>query len=317
MARRIFILGGTGFIGQEVVAQAVAAGFDVGALARSESSSARLTAIGAQPVKGEAGDPRAWAEQLRGADVLIDLLQPALPKRLTPRALDAISHQRRDFTAGLLDAIGSLPEGERPLLFSVSGVEDLKPDSQGRVDHDSGLRSEPVAFSRIGVPVRRLIERSGVDTTFVYFGAMVYGPGKAFAEVIVDGLRKRRARVVGSGSNRLPLVHVEDAAGALVHLAGLPRAEVAGRAYVATDGSDTTQRELLADTAKLMGRRPPGSVPKLVAGLVAGRSAVESITLDVVADPSALRATGFAFRYPSHREGVPPTLDRLGETNRG
>ena len=183
---------------------------------------------------------------------------------------------------------------------------------RGRVDHTSSLRTEPVAFSRIGVPVRRLIERSGADATFVYFGAIVYGPGKAFAEVIVEGLRKRRARVVGDGSNRLPLVHVEDAASALVHLAGLPRGEIAGRAFVATDGSDTTQRDLLADTAKLMGRKAPGSVPKLIAGLVAGRSGVESITLDAVDDPSALRATGFQFRYPSHREGVPPTLAQLG-----
>jgi uncharacterized protein YbjT (DUF2867 family) len=44
MARTIFILGGTGFIGQEVVGQAVAAGFEVKALARSEGSSSRLTA---------------------------------------------------------------------------------------------------------------------------------------------------------------------------------------------------------------------------------------------------------------------------------
>ncbi|HEY8865283.1 MAG TPA: hypothetical protein VIM22_00005 [Solirubrobacteraceae bacterium] len=43
MARTIFILGGTGFIGQEV-GQAVAAGFEVRAMARSEGSSSRLTA---------------------------------------------------------------------------------------------------------------------------------------------------------------------------------------------------------------------------------------------------------------------------------
>ncbi|HEY8865284.1 MAG TPA: hypothetical protein VIM22_00010 [Solirubrobacteraceae bacterium] len=61
-----------------------------------------------------------------------------------------------------------------------------------------------------------------------------------------------------------------------------------------------------------MRRKAPGSVPKLVAGLVAGRSGVESITLDAVDDPSALRATGFQFRFPSHREGVPHTLAQLG-----
>jgi nucleoside-diphosphate-sugar epimerase len=119
--------------------------------------------------------------------------------------------------------------------------------------------------------------------------------------------------VLGSGSNHLPLTHVTDAARALVHLAGLPRAEVVGRTFVATDGSDTTQRELLEHTAELMGARRPGSVPAAVAALIAGRPAAETMTLDVRADPSALLATGFQFRYPSHREGVPEALARLGE----
>lgn len=81
---------------------------------------------------------------------------------------------------------------------------------------------------------------------------------------------------------------------------------------MATDGSDATQRELLEHTADLMGVKRPGSVPAGVAALVAGRAAVETMTLDVRADPSALLATGFEFRYPSYREGVPEALERLG-----
>ena len=240
---------------------------------------------------------------MRGADVLIDLLQPPLPKRLTPAAVAAMSGRRQRFTAGLLQAIKALPEGQRPVLFSVSGAEDLQPDQHGRITAASALRSEAVAFSVIGVPVRGLIEASAVDATYVYLGALVYGPGKAFADVIVDGLRKRRARVVGDGSNRLPLVHVQDAAGALVHLAGLPRADIVGRAFLATDGSGTTQRDLLNMTADLMGRRHPGSAPPWLAALIAGRVGVESITLDAHDDPSALKATGFVFRYPSPAGG--------------
>jgi 2-alkyl-3-oxoalkanoate reductase len=312
VAPTLFILGGTGFIGREVVTQAVDRGFHVDALARSDDAQARLRARGANPIAGDAENPLSWREHLSGAGVLVDLLQPTFPKRLTRTAVAAMSERRQRFTAGLLEAIAVLPEAERPLLFSVSGAEDLQPDEQGNIDAGSPLRSEPVAFSTIGVPVRRLIERSGVDATYVYFGALVYGPGKAFADVIVDGLRKRRARVVGSGSNRLPLVHVADAAGALVHLAGLPRPDIAGKVFLATDGSDTTQRDLLNLTADLMRRKHPGSAPRWLAALIAGRVGVESITLDARDDPSALRDTGFEFRFPSHREGVPASLEQLG-----
>jgi len=308
----LFILGGTGFIGREVVTQAAGRGFEVKALARSDDAQARLRALGAEPIAGNAENPEEWGEKLHGVDVLMDLLQPTFPKRLTRAAVAAMSERRQRFTAGLLEAIKTLPEGDRPLLFSVSGAEDLQPDQSGRINAASPLRSDAVAFSAIGVPVRRLIESSAVDATYVYFGALVYGPGKAFADVIVDGIRKRRARVVGNGANRLPLVHVADAAGALVHLAGLPRADVVGKTFLATDGSDTTQRDLIDLTADLMGRKRPGSAPAWLAALIAGRVGVESITLDADDDPSALRETGFAFRFPSHREGVPESLERLG-----
>jgi hypothetical protein len=61
-----------------------------------------------------------------------------------------------------------------------------------------------------------------------------------------------------------------------------------------------------------MGTKRPTSVPAWLAALFAGRIAVETITLDAHADPSALLATGFTFRYLSHREGAPATLAALG-----
>jgi 2-alkyl-3-oxoalkanoate reductase len=316
MTRTLFLLGGTGFIGREVVTEAVQRGYEVRALGRSETARSRLAEMGARPVSGDAENPGAWRDAMRGADALIDLLQPKLPKRITPAAVGAISQQRQSFTAGLLDAVEALPAAERPLLVFVSGADDLQPDPDGRIDHRSPLRSESVGFSRIGVPVRRLIEGSGLEATYVYLGNLVYGPGKVFAEVIVDRLRKRRARVIGDGSNRLPIVHVTDAARALMHLVGLPREQVVGKVFLATDGSQTTQRDLLNLTAELMGTKAPGSVPAWLAGLVAGRAGVETIALDARDDPSALLATGFEFRYPTPGQGVPATLERLGASAR-
>jgi nucleoside-diphosphate-sugar epimerase len=313
MTRTLFLLGGTGFIGQEVIKEGVAAGHTVRALGRSDTSRAKLAGLGAQPVAGDASDPASWGEELRGADVVIDLLQPALPKRLTHGNVAKMSAQRQAFTAGVLKALEGLPDGERPILFCISGADDLQPGADGRIDHKSPLREEYVGFSAIGIPVRRLAERSPVDATFVYFGNLVYGPGKAFAELIVDGLKKRKARVLGKGDNHLPLVHSSDAARAVVHLAGLERAQLAGKTFLATDGSGTTQRELFDTTAELMGRKPPGSVPAVIAGLVAGAAGVQTLTLDARDDPAALVATGFTFTYPSIREGVPAVLSALGE----
>ncbi len=313
MGRCMFVLGGTGFIGSRVVAEAVAHGWEVKALARSEPSANELKAAGVVPVKAEVGDSAAWEGELDGAQVLIDLVQPAFPKRLGRRAVARIAEQRQATTQGILEAIGSRPKEERPLLLFVSGVDDLLPDERGVVSDSSALGRGEEGLSAVGVPARRLIERSGVAATFVYFGAMVYGAGKVYADVFVDGLKKRRARVIGEGRNHFPLSHVDDAARALVHVAGLPRSTTTGSTFIAADGSDTTQRELMDLTAAGMGRNPPGSIPVGIAALVAGRPAIETMTVDLRTDPAALIQTGFEFRYPSPRAGVPQVLGELGE----
>ena len=154
----------------------------------------------------------------------------------------------------------------------------------------------------MGIPRRKLIEASGLEATYVYLGNLVYGPGKAFAEQYVEGLKHGTAHVIGDGKNRVPMVHVTDAARALVHLATLAHANptvdgiaalavtnVVGRTYLAMDGADATQRMLLDATADAIGVKRPASVPAWIAALVAGSIEVESMTLDVHADNSALR----------------------------
>jgi len=311
MTRTLFILGATGFIGRATVAAAIEAGWRVTALARSDEGVARLHAAGARPVLGDVAQPGAWIDEARGATALIDLVQPKLPTRMSRSAMDRVSQERQAGTAGILTALRGLPAAERPLLFSISGIDDLQADGRGVVDHRSPLRDGPRGFGRIGIPVRRLIEQSGLDTAYLYLG-FVYGPGKVFAAQYVDGLRAGKAPVVGRGDNYLPLTHVEDVARAIVHLAGQPRAALVGRNVVITDGVDSTQRALLDYTAGLMGVKRASRAPAPLVALVAGRVTVEVITRDVHADPAALLATGFAFRYPSYREGVPATLATLG-----
>jgi 2-alkyl-3-oxoalkanoate reductase len=313
MDRTLFVPGATGFIGQEVVAEAVATGWQVRALTRSDAGTQALRQAGASPVPGDARQPDGWIAQARGATALVDLLQPRLPRRLTRTAVQRISAERQALTRSLVAALQGLPAGERPLFVSVSGADDLQPDARSTISHQSALRQRPRGFAHIGLPVRRLVDASGLDAVHVYFGNLVYGPGKVFAEQYVKGLADGKARVIGSGTNRLPLTHVTDAARALVYVAGLPRADIVGRGVVAMDGADATQRELLDLTADAMGVKRPGAIPTWLASPVAGAIAVETITLDAHADSSALLDAGFRFQYPAYREGVSAMLARLGK----
>jgi len=134
---------------------------------------------------------------------------------------------------------------------------------------------------------------------------------RASAATLFPQLAKGRLPVVGNGANRMPLIHVEDAARALVHLSKLSTEQLTLHPWIVTDGSATTQRELLELGAKLLGGPQPKSVPRWLASLVAGRVGAASFSRDVPIDPSALVATGFTFRFPTIATGLPVSIAHL------
>lgn len=313
MKKSMFVLGANGFIGSEVVRQALASGWMVKALVRSERAYKQLEDQGAKPILGDAGTPATWISETRNTDVLIDLVQPKVLKRLTLGAVRSVAAERRALTDRVLDALKGLREEERPHFLSISGSEDLAPDSRGYIGSGSKLRSTPAGFGHIGIPVRKMIEASGISATFIHLGT-VYGPGKAFGESILPQIAKGKWKIIGNGSNHMPLVHVEDAAGGIIHLAGLDRAEVRQKTFVLADASATTAKELYVDAARMLGAKTPSHAPAWLASLFAGKILVETITQDLLVDPSGLNETGFVFKYPSYREGLPPILEALGYT---
>lgn len=311
MNNSLLVLGATGFVGRATVQEALRAGWHVKALVRSPDNEHQVRRWGAQAVAGLATEPSGWADDLRGCAVVVDLIQPRLPARIRQKDIQRVAGERMVITERLLATLGALPASERPMFFSVSGLDDLEPDAQGRVLAESPLRARPVGFAHIGVPIRRRIEASSLASCFVYLGT-VYGPGKAFAASVFPQLAEGKFRIAGAGDNRMPLIHVDDAARAIVHLAGLPRAVIEKRSFILTDGSLATLSEFMNHAADLMGAKRPRSVPRWLASLVAGRILVEVMSRDVPAEPDALLRTGFQFRYRSFREGLPPTLAQLG-----
>ncbi len=310
--KQMFILGGTGFIGSETVREAVASGWKVVALVRREADAAALRALGAVPVLGTAQEVDGWFEQAQRCSVIVDLVQPQLPRRVRVADIESVSLQRQAITRALTSALSQVPIHVRPLLVSASGLDDLVPDREGNVSVRSELSPDPKGFGRIGVFVRRIIEGSGVAATHVYLGT-VYGPGKSFAATVFPSLMRGRFALPAPAKSRFPVIHVKDAARALVHLASLPRESLVGRSWLLVDESGGAPLGTFFDTAaRLLGVAPPARLPAWLLSLAIGRALVETLTRDLAAKPEALSHTGFRFQYPTAREGLPPTLEDLG-----
>src|SRR2546427_13070397 len=70
MAGRVFITGGTGFVGKAILRGLVADGRSVSALVRSESSARTLKELGADPVWGDILEPDRVLEGMQGSEVV-------------------------------------------------------------------------------------------------------------------------------------------------------------------------------------------------------------------------------------------------------
>jgi nucleoside-diphosphate-sugar epimerase len=200
---RVFVTGGSGFIGSAVVPELLGAGHQVLALARSDESAATLRAAGAEVHRGGLDDPEDLARAASGTDGVIHL---AFDHDDFPNLTRAAESDLR-----VIETIGAALEGsDRPfvvtsgtlMLASVDGVatEENTP-VPGTYRSDSDLAALALA------------ER-GVRSAVVRLAPSVHGRGdQGFVPRLIDVARgKGVSAYVGGGTNRWPAVHRFDAA---------------------------------------------------------------------------------------------------------
>ena len=68
--RTAFVTGGSGFIGGRLIKRLVADGWRVRALARSDGAAKKVSALGAEPVRGDLEDRDAMRAGAAGADLV-------------------------------------------------------------------------------------------------------------------------------------------------------------------------------------------------------------------------------------------------------
>jgi len=88
---RVFLTGGTGYIGSAVVAALRAAGHEVASLSRSAEKDQATRALGAEPVRGDLSDLSGLAAEFERYDGLVHLAQDyGLGPAADRRAIDAL-----------------------------------------------------------------------------------------------------------------------------------------------------------------------------------------------------------------------------------
>lgn len=276
------IIAGCGDLGTEVGLRFAAQGQHVIGLRR------RAQVLPAE-IEGRSVDLRAEAPAI-DEDVSVVIVPLAAGRR-------TVEEYRATYVDGLrhvLDGIEASPADPRLIVVSSTAVYDVS--DGGVVDEGTPARAgtptagvllEAEALLRDRKPEATLLRLSGI-----------YGPGR---ERLIEQVRGGTATLVRppATSPHTNRIHRDDAAAALVHVAGLPHP---APLYLGTDDEPAP----LDDVLRFIAREAGSSEPAF--GDVDGRQAAGDKRLS----NALLRSTGFEFAYPTYREGYRAVLAGLG-----
>jgi nucleoside-diphosphate-sugar epimerase len=252
---KVFVTGGTGFIGGETVRQLRERGDDVVCLVRNPDKGKKLADLGCRLVSGDLGDAEALRQGMEGCDAVIHaaaMYEVGIPAKQRPAMWEAN-------VAGTENVMSAALQAKVPRIVYVSTcgvfgnthrkVVDETYEHPGK-EFTSYYEETKLEAHRI---VKRMIAEQSLPAIIVQPGG-VYGPGDT--SQVADLLEQFVA-------GKLPLLpfpelgvcmtHVEDIAGGI--LLALDKGKL-GEIYVIS-GPVTTMRDAIEIVAGLTDRKAP------------------------------------------------------------
>lgn len=232
---KVFITGGTGFVGSELVRQLVSAGHEVKALVRPGSEGNMAPRERVEIHHGDATEVTSIAGALAGCDAVIHLI--GIIREFPDRG---ITYQRLhvDTTQNLLAAAEA--QGVRRFLhMSANGARE----------------NGSTGYHRSKWQAEELVRSSGLDWT-IFRPSMIFGPDCPFVTILAELIRRLPIiPVVGDGQYRMQPVALEQLAASFA--AALKMPATIGTAYALGGGESYNYEQVIDLIAQAMGRNQP------------------------------------------------------------
>ena len=282
---RIFLTGGTGYIGRAVLDALVRGGHDVTALVRDNQKAARVAARGARAVVGNLANAGSFQAAADAQDGYIHAaFDAAAGPAIERTALDAIvaAAKRPRTTASAAPA--------KRFIIYTSGVWVLGATSAPAAE-DAPLNPLPLVSWR---PVHEQLVLDAATPrlrAIVVRPGIVYGGGDGIVGDLLKSASNGLVRVIGDGNNRWALVYDRDLADLYARLA---TDETAEGIYHATDEGDERVNDIVAAIGPYLPvRADVRHVPIAEARSKMGAFA-DALALDQIVRSPRARALGWA-----------------------
>ena len=249
---KVFLTGGSGYIGSTVALALKKAGHDVLALVRDEAKGQALKAAGVKLVKGELGNPAGYAGAAWGRAAFVNLAQDFSP--------NGVELDKKTITSAK-----DLLRGQVGATFIYTSGCWVQGSTEGVADETTPLHpAKMVAWRPAHEQLALEMAKDGIRSVVVRPGIVYGGKGGLTGMFFGTALKNGVAQTIGDGENHWPLVHVDDLAELYVRL--VERAP-AGSVFNATDASRLKQREIAEAASRAAGKegkvavQPPDGSP--------------------------------------------------------
>ena len=226
---RVFLTGGTGYVGSAVLESLARGGHQVDALVRNSEGAAKVQARGATPVLGDLLQPSSWRDAAAAADGSIHAAAHSGPKG---READEIA----------VEVLTTLPPKEHRFLIYTSGIWVLGP-SPVPADETAPLNPMEIVSWRPAHEQRVLDTASAGVRAVVIRPGVVYGGSRGIVGDLLQDAANSLVRIVGSGENHWPLIYDRDLGELYVRIVNTP---TAAGVYHANDEGDETVNDIVA-----------------------------------------------------------------------
>ena len=226
---RIFLTGGSGYIGRATIAELVRQGHAVEALARNEQSAQTVTDAGAVPVRGGLTD--------------LDVLNHAAVRA------EAVIHLAQASSAEMdLAAATAMQDGVGAGTYVHTGGSWVYGDTHGVQDETAPWNPPNVVAWRRSVEDAVLARAAGGARPVVVQPGLLYGGDNRLIDhfLVTPGKVTGAVPYIGDGANRWALVHVDDVA--TLYVAAL--SAKAGSVYIGVGESHPTMKQVAEAAAR-------------------------------------------------------------------
>lgn len=306
---KIFLAGGAGAVGRQLVPLLVSRGYRVFATTRNREKVGALRAAGAEPIVVDGLDrarlrdavvsagPDAVVHEMTGLSGMTNLRNIDETMALTNRL-------RTEGTEYLLEAARAA-SARRFVAQSFTGWPNAREGSRLKTEADP-LDAHPAPHTERTLEAIRRLESMVLASTepagvVLRYGAF-YGPGTGIEPggELMEMVRKRRLPIVGGGAGVWSFVHIADVAEATrIAIEGGP----AGL-YNIVDDDPAEVSAWLPELARAVGAKPPHRVPAWLGRLVIGEAAVRMMTVQRgSSNARAKQVLGWRPLWASWREG--------------